>query len=106
MQNKDTHTHTPPPHTHTPQHLFNYKHMRTVLSPLDLLTNLVVVAELLTQWSDNMARNKPRESWTTSMLQKLVGRQRQQQWYCIVFMIDYFDLYGIILCCVVLCYVV
>ena len=46
-----------------------------------MCTNRVAVPELLTQWSDRMAHNKPRDSRTTSMLHEVVGRQQQHHDY-------------------------
>ena len=39
---------------HITQHLFNCKHIRIVLSALDLWTDPMAVADLLAQWSDRM----------------------------------------------------
>ena len=42
-------------HTHDTPHLFNYTHIRTTLSPLDLWTDLAGVTALLARWTEKQA---------------------------------------------------
>ena len=42
-------------HTHDTHHLFNFTHIRTTLSPLDLWTEPAGVMELLTRWRDKLS---------------------------------------------------
>ena len=42
-------------HTHDTHHLFNFTHIRTTLSPLDLGTDPTGVMELLAKWRDMLA---------------------------------------------------
>ena len=45
-------THTP---THDTHNIFNFTHIRTTLSPLDLWTDPAGVMELLARWRDKLA---------------------------------------------------
>ena len=52
-----------------------------VLSPLNLWTNPVAVAELLALWETAWPQNKPQDNGTTSMIQEVVDRQQHQLSY-------------------------
>ena len=52
----NTHHHSAPfANRHTDNTNVHLKHLHTVLSPLDLWTNPVAMAELLAKWSNSMA---------------------------------------------------
>ena len=61
LHNVDAKTHPSPLcplcniHTHDTHHLFNFTHIRTILSPLSLWTDPAGVMELLSRWRDKLA---------------------------------------------------
>ena len=62
LQSTPNHIHhhhaLPPPcntHTHNTHHLFNFTHIRTILSSLDLGTNPAGITALLARWTEKLA---------------------------------------------------
>ena len=61
LHNVDTKSHPSPlcplcnTHTHDPYHLFNYTHIDTTLSLLDLWTDPAGVTALLARWTEKLA---------------------------------------------------
>ena len=69
-------------HTHNTHHLFNYTHIRTTLSHLDLWTDRTGVTALLTRWPE-MRAGVPQAgtSYPPPPLAIVMGVDRQQQPY-------------------------
>ena len=66
-------------HTHDTHHLFNYTHIRTTLSPLDLCTDPAGVTALLARWTEKLAGG-PQAGTSDSPLATgmVVGRLQQR----------------------------
>ena len=82
----DAKSHPPPlfplcnTHTHDTRHLFNFTHIRTTLSSLDLWTDSAGVTALLAKWTDKLAGG-PQAGRLDSPppLARVMGVGRQQQ---------------------------
>ena len=66
-------------HTHDTHHLFNFTHIRTTLSPLDLWTDPAGVTALLARWTEKLAGGPQAGTSDSPPLARVMGVGRQQQ---------------------------
>ena len=67
-------------HTHDTHHLFNFTHICTILSPLDLWTDPTGLSVLLARWTEKLAGGpEAGRSDSPPPLARVMGVGRQQQ---------------------------